>query len=245
MKIRSPRTLTETTNLAGSATNKVSRTMYKCSLPSYPEFSWGLQTHAPQCGSCVGVQRWSQPSPRCRLDWVYGWCGPAESGCFHRRQSTKQLPYNNTKRKNRWFRSCASFFSFLTSTSWAHIYHTPCERGKNIIHYWPYSDISACLQNTLGPIRVLQCVFGTRRSCTVVYHTAVQSELLAESQWTGVKRRATAQVYNYVHMPAHSNTHPHTHTCSGSSLQYVSCESVCACVCSTWIWQAAWMWYMA
>ena len=123
MKIRSPRTLTETTNLAGSATNKVSRTMYKCSLPSYPEFSWGLQTHAPQCGSCVGVQRWSQPSPRCRLDWVYGWCGPAESGCFHRRQSTKQLPYNNTKRKNRWFRSCASFFSFLTSTSWAHIYH--------------------------------------------------------------------------------------------------------------------------
>lgn len=66
-------------------------------LPSCPEFSSGLQTHAPRCGSCAEARRWSQPSPQCQLCWVYGWCGPAGSGSVRHQRSTKRTPLKQEK----------------------------------------------------------------------------------------------------------------------------------------------------
>lgn len=80
--------------------------------PGYPEFSSGLQTLAPQRGSCARGQRWSQPGLQCQSGWVYGRSGPAELDCVHHQRCTKLRPLQQKQQKQ----LLSLFFSQLPAT---------------------------------------------------------------------------------------------------------------------------------
>lgn len=81
--------------------------------PGYPVFSSGLQTLAPQRGSCAGGQRWSRPGLQCQLGWVYGWSGPAELDCVHHQRCTKLRPLQ----QKQYQQLLSLFFSQLPATA--------------------------------------------------------------------------------------------------------------------------------